>query len=174
MSRLFWIEAHAAGRIAIMARPRAGEWLEMEVDAWKNLGVAVVVSLLQQDEVSELGLEQEAELCRSNGIDFVSFPIRDRGVPESLSKVLQIARSLTAAARDGRPVAIHCRAGIGRSSLIAACLLICSGIGAEDALALIKHARGLNVPDTDEQRDWVSAFAAVYRDETRSPQGKTP
>ncbi len=47
MSRLHWIEIRAAERIAIMARPRADEWLEMEVNEWKKSGVDVVVSLLE-------------------------------------------------------------------------------------------------------------------------------
>jgi protein-tyrosine phosphatase len=65
---------------------------------------------------------------------------------------------LAAGLRDGRSIAIHCRAGIGRSSVIAACALIAFGVEAEQALALIKSCRGLNVPDTDAQRDWVIAF----------------
>jgi protein-tyrosine phosphatase len=148
-----------------MARPRADEWLETEVNEWKNSGVDTVVSLLEQEEVSELGLQREAELCRSNGIDFISFPIRDRGLPESQREASQIARSLAADLRDGRSMAIHCRAGIGRSSVVAACALICSGLGAEEALALISAARGLSVPDTDEQRDWVVAFGNAQRSE---------
>jgi protein-tyrosine phosphatase len=165
MSRLYWIEVPAAGRIGIMARPRAGDWLEPEVDHWKSSGIDVVVSLLEREEVSELGLQREAELCRSNGIDFVSFPIPDRGVPESREEAAQIARVLAAGVRDGLSVAIHCRAGIGRSSVIAACALICSGIEAEEALSLIGAARGLSVPDTDEQRDWVVAFGSAYASE---------
>jgi protein-tyrosine phosphatase len=163
MSRLHWIEIRAAGRIAIMARPRADEWLETEVNEWKNSGVDVVVSLLENEEISELGLQREAELCRSNGIDFISFPIPDRGLPESRREASQIAHSLAAGLRDGRSVAIHCRAGIGRSSVIAACALICSGIEAEEALAQIGAARGLIVPDTEEQRDWVVAFGNAQR-----------
>jgi len=46
--------------------------------------------------------------------------------------------------------------------MIAACALICSGIEASDALARIKNARGLTVPDTDEQRDWIMAFGKAY------------
>jgi protein-tyrosine phosphatase len=148
-----------------MARPRADEWLETEVIEWKNSGVEMVVSLLEQEEVSELGLQREAELCRSNGIDFISFPIRDRGLPESQREASQIARSLATDLREGRSMAIHCRAGIGRSSVVAACALICSGIGAEEALALISASRGLIVPDTDEQRDWVVAFGNAQRGE---------
>jgi protein-tyrosine phosphatase len=157
MSRLHWIEYRAAGRIAIMARPRADDWLELEVDAWKTAGIDLVVSLLEHEEVLELGLEREAGLCRSNGIDFVSFPIPDRGMPE-FHQASQIARDLAAGLRGGRSIAIHCRAGIGRSSIMAACVLILSGMEAETALALIQTARGLRVPDTDEQREWVQAF----------------
>lgn len=158
MSRLHWVEVPAAGRIAIMARPRADEWLETEVKEWRNSGVDIVVSLLEPDEVAELGLQREAELCRSHGIDFVSFPIPDRGLPKSQQDASLVARLLAAGLRDGRSAAIHCRAGVGRSSVIAACALICSGIDAKEALALIEASRGLIVPDTDEQRDWVIAF----------------
>ena len=168
MSRLHWIEIRTAGQTAIMARPRAAEWLEAEVSEWKNSGIDVVVSLLEHEEVSELGLQREAELCRSNGIDFISFPIPDRGLPESRQGASPIARLLAAGLRDGLSIAIHCRAGIGRSSVIAACALICSGIEAEEALALIKASRGLIVPDTEEQRDWVLAFDNAHRGEVPS------
>ena len=47
--------------------------------------------------------------------------------------------------------------------MIAACAMICSGIEASDALARIKTARGLTVPDTDEQRDWIMAFSREYQ-----------
>ncbi|MEH2498613.1 protein-tyrosine phosphatase [Bradyrhizobium sp. AZCC 1678] len=162
MSRLHWIELSAAGRIAISARPRADDWLETEIGEWKASGLNMVVSLLERDEVSELGLQREAELCRSSGIEFLSFPIPDRGVAENGADVLQIASSIASGIANGRSVAIHCRAGIGRSSMIAACALICSGIEANDALARIKAARGLTVPDTDDQRDWIMAFGKTY------------
>lgn len=82
MSRLHWIEM--PGRLAIMARPRAGDWPEMDVAGWKTSGVDLIVSLLECEEVSELALQREAELCRASGIEFVSFPISDRGVPDLL------------------------------------------------------------------------------------------
>ena len=162
MSRLNWIELPAVGRIAISARPRADDWLETEIGEWKASGLDMVVSLLERDEVSELGLQREAELCRTSAIEFLSFPIPDRGVPENGPDVLQIASSIASGIACGRAVAIHCRAGIGRSSMIAACALICSGIEASEALARIKTARGLTVPDTDEQRDWIMAFGRTY------------
>ena len=50
------------------------------------------------------------------------------------------------------------RAGVGRSSVIAACTLIGLGLQPEDALARIERARGMRVPDTDAQRRWVLSF----------------
>jgi len=172
MSRLYWIDIRAAGRIAIMARPRAGDWLESEIDAWKKFGLDIVVSLLEPAEISELGLRDEAVRCGARGIDFISLPIPDRGLPASEREVSRLAHSLLTSVQVGRSVAIHCRAGIGRASLMAACLLICSGMGAEEALALIREARGLSVPDTDAQRDWVLSFGRHYRDEVLRSRSK--
>ena len=41
MSRLHWIEI--PGRLAIMARPRADDWLEADVTEWRTSGVDLVV-----------------------------------------------------------------------------------------------------------------------------------
>src|SRR5262249_5195642 len=113
MSRLFWIEVGRTERMAIMARPRADDWLADEVDGWKAAKIDAVVSLLEPAEVAELGLLREPDLCRSNGIDFVSFPIADRGVPDPHAAA-EMARTLVARLHEGHAIAIHCRAGIGR------------------------------------------------------------
>lgn len=135
-----------------MARPRAGDWLEDEVDHWKRSGVDVVVSLLEAQEVEELALREEAMLCRERGIAFRSFPIADRGVPEDIEAALRFAREM---ASTGQSIAVHCRAGIGRSSLMAAAILISAGEEAGAVLSAIAQARGLPVPDTETQRAWV-------------------
>ena len=112
-----------------MPRPRAGEWLDDEIIGWQMEGIDTVVSLLELAEISELGLEREAELSREHGIEFISFPIPDRGLPASLPDATTLAQAVALQVREGKAVAIHCRAGIGRSSLIAAGVLShdCSG-----------------------------------------------
>ena len=52
---------------------------------------------------------------------------------------------------------IHCRAGIGRTSLVTAGVLLQAGFEPDEAFEHIGKARGMAVPDTDEQRDWVVA-----------------
>ena len=156
--QVYWIDLPMAGRLAIMARPRAGDWLDDEISGWRVQGIDIIVSLLEQEEVSELELQREAGLCREQGMKFLSFPIPDRGVPASLRDAVTLAQTISARIGEGRAVAVHCRAGIGRSALIAACALVCSGSDPATAFELIGKARGVNVPDTEGQIDWVTAF----------------
>lgn len=151
-SDIYWVDHKGPSRLAIMARPRAGDWLEDEIENWRAEGVQVVVSLLEPSEEAELGLEAEAEACRSQGIEFIRFPIADRGVPADRETALQLARQLGA---SEQAIAIHCRAGIGRSSLMAALVLAHRGLSADAAFDLIRAARGVTVPDTDQQREWI-------------------
>jgi protein-tyrosine phosphatase len=157
-SSLYWIDIKMPGRLAIMPRPRAGDWLVDEIAGWRGEGVDIVVSLLEAEEVGDLELIREAALCGAQRIDFVSFPVRDRGVPASLPETMKLVRRLAAEVAAGKAVAVHCRAGIGRSATIAACVLALSGFDADSAFAAIAAARGLVVPETEAQRQWVVAF----------------
>jgi protein-tyrosine phosphatase len=154
----YWIPT-SVGRLAIMARPRAGEWLRDEIVGWRSVGIDNVVSLLEVAEVRELELHDEANRCEALGIEFISFPIRDRGVPNSVAATRSLVDRLISRLQAGSTIAIHCRAGIGRSSLIAACVLQRLGVEPDKAFEIIGRARGLGVPDTAEQREWLAVFA---------------
>src|SRR5262245_24454832 len=151
-----------------MPRPRAGDWLEDEIDSWRRSGLDVVLTLLQDGEISELGLGQESALCERAGLTFLRLPIPDRGLPSSRQVVSQIVDTLCGQLRQGRGVGIHCRIGVGRSALIAACVLIALGQPVETAWASIQKARGLSVPDTPEQKAWVAGWARDRNQETSS------
>src|SRR6476659_4861000 len=74
---VYWIKGPWPGRLAILARPRGADWLEDEVEAWKELGVDTVVSLLTRSEEVELSLTEESDLVRRSGMTFINFPIPD-------------------------------------------------------------------------------------------------
>ena len=141
-----------------MAHPRGGDWLEGEVHAWLTAGVGLVVSLLESSEVMELDLEAEQSLSLRGGIDFISFPIPDRGIPTSRSEVLELVERLKNSVLRGDHIAIHCRVGIGRSSMVAAMVLISLGAESAGVFQLISKARGLEVPDTPEQAQYALTF----------------
>ena len=60
-------------KLAIMPRPRAGDWLEDEIASFKNLGYEVIVSLLTKEEEKELDLKDEMLIAREQGIRFISY-----------------------------------------------------------------------------------------------------
>jgi protein-tyrosine phosphatase len=155
-----------SGRLAIMPRPRAGDWLPDEIASWKRLGLEVIVSVLEDAEIIELGLEEEEALCGQAGLELLRFPIPDRGVPASREGFTALIRTLVEHLRQGRNVGIHCRVGLGRSAVVAACVLVRLGRGLDAAWASIQQARRLSVPDTIEQCEWVAWWAksAVPRD----------
>jgi protein-tyrosine phosphatase len=153
-AELHWI-AGIPHRLAIMPRPRGGDWLADEARSLRTQGVDEVVSLLTDEEQEELDLVAEEEACRGERIGFRRFRVADRSVPSDADAFGRLALEITADLKGNRAVAIHCRAGVGRSAMLAAAVLTLMGQTVEESFRMIGAARGCAVPDTDEQRQWV-------------------
>ena len=158
MPGIFWIDAPGPGRLALGPCPLGGRDLETELLAYRALDVDVVASLLERGEARTLDLAREGDLCRRMGLEFLSFPIPDHGVPASPEAAAAFARSIADRCRRGRRVVVHCRAGIGRSACLAAAVLRELGMGVDDILSRLAKARGFPVPETHEQLDWVRGY----------------
>jgi protein-tyrosine phosphatase len=159
---VYWIREVKGLKLAIMPRPRNGERLVDEIAGWRRMEIANVVSLLETEESRELGLSEEAALCRNAGVRFYSYPIPDRGVPQDHKGFAALVATLGGHLKAGDSVAVHCRAGIGRSGLLGACILGFFGIDAAEAFTMLSRARGVSVPDTDAQATWVLEFMRRY------------
>lgn len=123
-------------------------------------GVQTLVSMLEPEEADWLGLGEEGPLAEQFGMEFLSFPIQDVGLPASMVTFRTFVAGLADRLRAGERIAMHCRGSIGRSPLTAACTLIHLGWNAKDALAAIEAARGYPIPDTKEQLRWVLSYKA--------------
>jgi protein-tyrosine phosphatase len=164
----FLIDRDGPGRLATMARPRGGDWLADEVAALRQGGVDVLVSALTDAELALLQLTDEQALAEQAGLTYISFPIPDRAGGPELGAARELVERLESFLDSDQSVVVHCRAGIGRSSLIAAAVLVRERVSPDEAWDRIGAARGLTVPDTDAQREWLSAFqAALVADWTR-------
>jgi len=157
----FWIRREGL-RLAITPRPRGYDWLVGDIRLLKRAGVDVLVSALSPYETEDMGLLEESQCCQNYGLEFLSFPIEDRSVPTSFSEFDGLLNSLTDHLRKGKAVGVHCRAGIGRSSMIVACALLRDGLSVDSAFRAIQDARGCSVPDTAEQRQWVERYSARF------------
>ncbi len=152
---IYWIRHDEPPRIAIVARPRGDGWIEHDVQNLKNGGIEVLVSLLTPPEAAELGVSGERAAAEEAGMEFVAYPIPDRTVPADLPGFSQFVAQLIDVVARGRSVGVHCRASIGRSTVVTAAMLVQMGMDADRALALIEEGRGYPVPDTLEQREWI-------------------
>ena len=142
------------------ARPRGGDWLGDEMADWRGQGLDTVVSFLTQEEEQDLDVSAERAEAQAHGLTFLSFPIPDREVPVSLEEFSRLLTALEAELMVGKNVVMHCRQGIGRTGLAAACLLASTGIDLETAIARLSDARGVTVPETYEQRRWIEEYTA--------------
>ncbi len=158
-TELHWVMGPWPGRLALAARPRGGDWLAEEMSEWQREGVSTVVSLLTPEEEHDLALDNERPDAISQGMHFTSFPIPDREVPASHTGMSKLLDELNGELEAGRNIALHCRQGIGRTGLVAACLLIGKGAEPEEAVDWLSAARGVSIPETVEQRRWLQRYA---------------
>jgi protein-tyrosine phosphatase len=158
LTRQYWITEY----LATQPRPAGGENLPTEIEAWAKQDIKIVVSLLTPSENKELGLEQEQRICEEKGITFLCFPIEDLQLPESFLAIKKLAEMLQNTLSEAQKVIIHCRAGIGRATILASCVLIVSGFSAQKALNTIGQARGVTVPDTQAQKAWIEKFSEKF------------
>jgi len=155
---LFSIPLDAPGRLAITARPRGNDWLPDEVAAWKRAGVTLAVSLLTPDEETDLGLVNEATECAAAGVQFLRVPVPDRGIPANRTEFAGVVSAVVAELNSGGMTAVHCRQSVGRAPLLAIAVLKAFGATTADATTRMSVVRGVQVPETKEQAEWVDGL----------------
>lgn len=147
------------GSIIMMPKPPRGIQLPSFIEYLKDRDVNSVVSLLQFDEVNALGLANEASECRNFEIEYLNFQIKDHGTPKFFVPYNQLIEKLASDVQQGKNIAIHCYAGIGRTGLTAASILIKLGMQVDMALIDLSGVRGLRVPETLEQITWLHHYS---------------
>jgi protein-tyrosine phosphatase len=158
---VFWIEGDPNIALAIVLRPRGGDWLEDELLRMQRSGIEILVSMLEDAEADSLGLPEEHKFAEQIGLSFLSYPIPDRTTPTDVAAFRKFTGELATRLRAGGSMGIHCRGSIGRASIAAACTLIHLGWNPDAALAAIQAARGCEIPDTEEQRQWILRYEAL-------------
>lgn len=126
----YWL---TKGKLAGMARPGLLEDIGVELGQLEGLGVTDLVTLEEQPTV-------RSELAERYGIAVHHFPIADMKAP-SIAATRELHARVVRWLDEGRVVAFHCRAGLGRTGTMLVAMSILSGQGAIAALA---QARNIN------------------------------
>lgn len=131
----------------------SGHWqrdLGMDLERIRTWGASIVVSLIEQQEFAELGVEAlPAEVMRL-GMTWRHLSIRDRYPPGRTfeSRWTEVGAELVAALREGKRIFLHCKGGLGRTGTVAACLLMEAGLNAEEAVTQVRLARPKTIETT--------------------------
>ena len=144
---LSWVTPH----LAVGARFEMDEAAELA----RRQGIDRVVDL--RSECCD-----DEEVLRGHGIVLLRLPTDDRCAvsQEMLDEGVAWVEAQLGA---GRRVFIHCEHGIGRSALLALCVLVFGGHDPLEALGLVKQSRRKASPSPEQLeafRTWVSRRAA--------------
>lgn len=114
---LYWINTISL-RTASTARSCGKTGLAMICEGLKNSGVGVLVSMLTQNEMKELAWGWSRKNAALVALSTSILRFEDRGLPKDISRFKEFVDQIVTRTKEGKSVAIHCRAGIGRSSLL--------------------------------------------------------
>ena len=128
----------------------------------KKLKIDRIVCLLSPMEIKVHGLEGAEKAYKEFGIAYLNFPITDFGTPRDQASFLQLVKDLKAQIILGENLCIHCKAGIGRSSLLAAAILLSFGHNKKQVFDYISKHRKEKVPDKQSQIDWLMENASNF------------
>jgi len=142
------------GRIGITLCPgkqqhgaATGAWardLGLDLDAIERWGAAAVLTLIDEHEIAQLGIDGLRAEVEARHMAWRHVPLRDGGVPGANDLGPWWATShhhLLPLLRDGFSVLVHCKGGLGRAGMMAADLMVQLGVDADRAMALVREAR---------------------------------
>lgn len=135
---------------------QAGLYNEMEDDLTilKNRGINSIITLT----------EKPLDIPEGN-TDFkiLHFPINDMGIPTP-KKALEICNLIVEMIKNNEKVFIHCKAGLGRTGTILACVLVNMGRTDVEAIKEIRSVNNYYVQNITQER-FVKHYYDFYTKE---------
>lgn len=104
------------------------------------------------------GNAHEEALVAAIGLRQLHLPVRDFAAPTH-AQLESGVRAIAEELERGGVVAVHCRAGLGRTGTLLACYFVARGLSAQRAIARVRRSRPGAV-ESWEQAEAVRRFAA--------------
>lgn len=139
------------GQLAGTPRPGIVHDIDYDLKALRRVGVTTLVSLTER--------APDVDDIRKYDIENIWLPIPDMEAP-TLTQAAGLCKQIDEALQDGKVVAIHCRAGLGRTGTILAAFLIWEGNEALSALETVRRVEPRWV-QSNEQVAFLEKFASA-------------
>ena len=125
-------------------------------DLWelRELGVGAVVSLTERPLAPSS--------LTAVGMDYLHLPIPDMS-PPSLKEIEAFLAFSTVCIEKGKPVLVHCGAGLGRTGTMLACYLVERGHEPATAIYKVRAERPGSI-ETHEQEMAIFQYASYFGD----------
>jgi protein-tyrosine phosphatase len=161
MFRSVTLPAGVSGRLYLHSMPGRYEPYQATVDAARMRGVTEVVCLTSLDEIEGKAPEYARAVQRNNlPWQQVMFPIVDFGVPSDRAALLALVTGIAADLRSGVNILLHCAAGVGRTGVVASCVLVALGLTLDEATRRVEAAGShAERPEQVELIQWVASQA---------------
>ena len=129
---------------------------EETLDRIASSGIDAVLTLATAEELVELGVPGIRDILLRHSVSWTHFPIRDFDIPSDADTKAwsSLETILSERLKTGGAILIHCRAGFGRSGMIAARLLMACGSTPDDAIRIVRNSRPGTI-ETPAQLDWA-------------------
>lgn len=151
--RIDTITLPSGGRLGLSICPgkkqpvsMTGGWnrdLDTDIQAVKDWGAALVITLMEEHELHEVQVAELGEKVTDSGMDWVWMPLVDDGTPDSdqIATFRRFEPYFSEVLSSGQDILIHCRGGIGRTSVIASLLMVHAGFTANWAVNTVRQTR---------------------------------
>lgn len=139
--------------------------LGRDLTVLERVGVDVLAPLIPEAEMRMLGVPDLLEEIRYHHMGVEHFPFPDAGVPDDMGTFAAFVERLVALLTEGERVATHCRGGLGRAGLVAACVLLRLERfqNATEAIADVRRKRSPRAVETRAQERFIDEYARHLR-----------
>ena len=147
------------GDLFLSSCPGMGKDLLGDIQIIKDLNIKFLISLVEENELTNLGAKNLFKELDKNKIKLIHFEIINFDIPylNQYDELNSHIKTISQRILNGENIYIHCMAGLGRTGMIAALILTKFGLSAQQSIKVIRDNRPGSI-ETEAQENFVCGF----------------
>ena len=134
----------------------------------QSQGMTRLFGLMPEYELKQYKASELLTKSDKYGIRYEHCGWTDRSIPDNPGFIDAINLA-TECLNRGEKIGVHCRGGLGRTGTFAGCVLAKLNWHIDDIIEALHDARGRLCPETEEQKVFIRAYAAIRHIHSEDP-----